>query len=129
MEDSITVPPFVPGHESTTSMTNPEIRKAIASRVFEKLRGAGIRIDTDPILQPLIQRWINGEMRMSDIAAQYQDLLRSRLLERRNARLETGVPLQHPGPNIEETCEHELMEVVGRLLSADEPPVAVIPEF
>ncbi len=99
-------------------MTTQNTRADILSKTIEKFRGAGVPIDTDPILRGWLESWVDGGLKMSDIALRYQDLLKQRL----GTKAEIPVPMAEREPTTQEESHrymdrHELLEEVARLLT------------
>ncbi|WFR99285.1 hypothetical protein [Rhizobium tumorigenes] len=99
-------------------MTTQHTRADILANTIEKFRGAGVPIDTDPILQGWLEAWVDGGLKMSDIAQRYQDLLKERLTS--SAKGVGGDAAEDPlslEDNHRLMDRHELLEEVARLLS------------
>jgi len=103
-------------------LTNtPQTRATVLQQTIEKFRTAGIPIDSDPILHGWLETWVDGGLKMSDIAQRYQDLLKTRLAGKARA----VKPNAADAPmgiedNLRFMDQHELLEEVARLL-ADRP--------
>lgn len=99
-------------------MTTQHTRADILSNTIEKFRGAGVPIDTDPILRGWLESWVDGGLKMSDIALRYQNLLKERL----GSKTESAMPIAATEPTAQEDNHrfmdrHELLEEVARLLT------------
>ncbi|MBO9101512.1 MULTISPECIES: hypothetical protein [unclassified Rhizobium] len=99
-------------------MTTQHTRADILANTLEKFRGAGVPIDADPILRGWLEAWVDGGLKMSDIAQRYQDLLKQRLSV--NAKVAGGDEAEDPlslEHNHRLMDRHELLEEVAKLLS------------
>ena len=99
-------------------MTTSHTRAAILEKTIEKFKAAGIPVDADPILHSWLAAWVDGGLKMSDIAQRYQDLLKARL----TAQVERAMPEAGPGrlPLTEDhklLDQHQLLQEVARLLA------------
>lgn len=99
-------------------MTTQHTRADILANTLEKFREAGVPVDADPILRGWLEAWVDGGLKMSDIAQRYQNLLKQRLSV--NAKVAGGDEAADP-LNLEDNHRlmdrHELLEEVARLLS------------
>lgn len=102
-------------------MNTLQTRAALLEKTIQKFRTAGIPIDTDPILHGWLQAWVDGGLKMSDIAQRYQDLLKARLAGKAGAANSSATDMpSERGDNHRFMDQHELLEEVARLL-ADRP--------
>jgi hypothetical protein len=62
---------------------NSEKRRLTAERVFERIRQAGLPMETDSRFLRWIEQWIAGEMEMPEIRQNYLQLLQERASEQR----------------------------------------------
>lgn len=99
-------------------MTTSQTRADILATTIEKFRAAGVPIDADPILHGWLAAWVDGGLKMSDIAQRYQDLLKSRLAGRpQGAAADDGQVQQSPEESHKHMDQHQLLEEVARLLA------------
>lgn len=99
-------------------MTPSHTRAVLLEKTIEKFKAAGVPIDADPILHGWLQSWVDGGLKMSDIAQRYQDLLKARLALKTNAAaLDTIADSSGPEDNHRLMDQHELLEEVARLLA------------
>ena len=102
-------------------MTPSQTRAAILEKTIEKFKAAGIPIDIDPILHGWLAAWVDGGLKMSDIAQRYQNLLKARLVPHEEMlALDTNADQLSLEENHKLMDEHELLAQVARLL-ADVP--------
>jgi hypothetical protein len=99
-------------------MTDTQTRAAILEKTISKFKSAGIPIDDDPIVHAWLTAWVDGGLKMSDIAVRYQNLLKTRLASKQEATASTAGEVVNASAE-EHTYmdQHQLLQEVARLLA------------
>jgi hypothetical protein len=99
-------------------MNTPQTRASILEKTIEKFKAAGVPVDADPILHGWLAAWVEGGLKMSDIAQRYQDLLKARLAAKTgSAAMERDADQADLAATHKHMDQHQLLEEVARLLA------------